>query len=103
MSMGAEEFYVQLEGPATLADYHQLMDDRPVKFTPEQVGYTPRPKFKETCDACVHWFKSPAAKRAVCEIMRPRSESESVAPYGWCRFWTEDYRNFPLLDKETSQ
>lgn len=103
MSMGAEEFYVQLEGPATLADYHQLMDDRPVKFTPEQVSYSPKPKYAQVCDDCVHFFRGKTAKRNVCEIMRPTSDTESVAPCGWCRFYTNDYRTFPLIDKETSQ
>lgn len=100
MSDSNARFYIELDGPATLSDYHEVMEDRPMKFTPEQVGYSPKPKFKEVCDDCVHFFRGRAAKRNVCEIMRPHSETESVAPCGYCRFWTNDYVTFPLADKE---
>ena len=84
---------------ATLADYFSIMSDRPDKFTPEQVGYSPRPKFKEVCDDCIHYFRGKVAKRNTCEIMRPTSDTESVAPMGWCWYWNADYKTFPLLDK----
>lgn len=104
MSTGAEEFYVQLDHDrATMDDYFDTMNDRPLKLTPESVGYSPRPKYPETCIDCVHFFKSKVAHHNVCEVMRPRSESESVSPVGWCRFFTANYRDFPLLDKETAQ
>ena len=83
----------------TLDGYFALMEDRPEKATPVEVGYSPRPQFKEVCDDCVHFFRGKVAKRNTCEIMRPDSETESVAPMGWCWFWSADYKTFPLLDK----
>lgn len=86
----------------TFAEYQEMMNDRPVKATPAQVGYSTKPRFKEVCDDCVHFFRGKAARRNVCEIMRPDSETESVAPMGWCWMWSSDYRTFPLLDKPES-
>lgn len=83
----------------TLDDYFAIMNDRPEKFSPEEVGYSPKPKYKETCDDCAAFFRGKVARRNVCEIMRPNSETESVAPMGWCWFWHSNYIDFPLLDK----
>ena len=84
----------------TIEEYELLMQDRPVKFGPSDVGFSRKPKYSQTCDACVHWFKSPAAKRNTCEIMRPDDGDENVQPFNWCRYWTADYKTFPLLEKE---
>ena len=83
----------------TLTEYHDLMSDRPDKASPDEVGYSPKPKYKETCDDCVHFFRGKVARRNTCEIMRPSSDTESVAPMGWCWFWSDNYTTFPLLDK----
>lgn len=87
---------------ATLEQYHDLMEDRPRKFTPEQAGYETKPVDKHVCRACVHFFRSEAAKRTTCEIMRPENDSENVMPHGWCRFWTGDYKTFPLLHEDAN-
>lgn len=86
----------------TLNDYLEMMADRPVKFTAAEVGYSPKPKYKEVCDDCIHFFRGKTARRNVCEIMRPDSETESVAPMGFCYVWSNDYRTFPLIDKPES-
>lgn len=97
----AAEFTAELDhAQATLDDYHDLMEDRPIKFTAAQCGFSPKPKFKEVCDDCIHFFRGKVAHRNVCEIYRPEDDG-SVAPMGWCRFWTDDYKAFPLIDKET--
>jgi len=95
-----DQFYVQLDGPATIEDYHWLMEQRVLKFRPEDVSYSPQPKHAEVCRTCVHFFKGEAAHRNTCELMRPHSETESVAPCGWCRFHTTDYQTFGIIDKE---
>lgn len=82
---------------ATFDDYLDIMADRPVKLTPAEVLYSPSPKFDQICGECVHFFRSPAAKRTVCEIMRPETDTENVSHVGYCAFWTADYHTFPLL------
>ena len=83
----------------TLEEYDLLMADRPMKFSASQVGYSPKPKYKQVCDDCISFFRGKAARKNTCEIFRPDNE-ETVQPMGWCRFWSNNYRDFPLLDKE---
>lgn len=89
---------------ATLDDYFAIMDDRPTKLTSDQCMYSPSPKYKQTCDDCLHLYRSKISKRIVCEVFRP-TDDNNVSPAGFCAFWTDDWRTFPLLhiltDKET--
>lgn len=89
------------EGKATLREYFRMLEDRPEKFTPEQVGYkekAPRGQ-DEKCWRCAHFYYSAIDLHNVCEIMRPASED--VKPEGACLFWTDDpnFEEHPLLGK----
>ena len=81
----------------TLDDYHELMADRPEKFTQDEVGYSATPRYDQVCGECVHYFRNPATRHTTCEIMRPSSDTENVSHVGWCYYWTGDYKTFPLL------
>ena len=79
---------------ATLAQYKQLMDDRPIKFKPEDVDFR-KDAEGYPCAACVHWFHNPITSSMVCEVMRPEDE---IVPADWtCVFFTRDYETFPKL------
>lgn len=84
---------------ATLEQYYQAMDDRPEKFTPEQVKFAKAPD-SYTCANCVHWFHNPITDSKVCEIMRPDTEDEIVPPDWTCMFWTMDYETFPKMEEQ---
>jgi hypothetical protein len=83
---------------ATLEQYYQLMDSRPVKFTAEEVAFAKAPD-SMTCCNCVHWFHNPITSSMVCEIMRPDTGDEIVAPDWTCMFWTVDYETFPKMEE----
>lgn len=86
------------EGKATLRDYFRMLEDRPEKFTPEQVGYKEKGSRErdERCWSCLHFY---SGFHNVCEIMRP--PNEDVKANGVCLFWTDDpeFENHPLLGK----
>lgn len=83
---------------ATLDDYFEIMNDRPVKLTAEQCMYSPSPRrgHNGVCDDCVHLFRSKVTKHIVCEIFRP-TDDNNVSPAGHCAFFTQDFHNFPSL------
>ena len=81
----------------TLEDYYNLIDDRPAKFTADEVGFR-KAATTAMCASCIHWYRSAGGEHDVCEIMRPENEQ---VPYDWvCRFWTSDGEKFPLLEGE---
>lgn len=96
MADASEFVYITDGRRATFDDYVAVMEDRPTKFTAEQCAYSPTPKFTQTCHGCVHLFRSQVSKRITCEVFRP-ADDNNVSPAGYCAFWTEDYKNFPLL------
>jgi hypothetical protein len=86
----------------TLADYEALVEDRPVKFTPEEVGYQPAPQGSAIrCANCFHYWRRSIDGMAVCEIMRsPEVDEYGVRPDWRCRFQTVDGDSHPLLEPE---
>ena len=80
------------KGPATIEEYHRLLEDRPEKFTGDQVDYRPT-RGQRRCAGCLHFYVG--QQHNVCEIMRP--DDENVQPSWVCDFWTEDMEKFPLL------
>lgn len=83
--------------PATLDDYEQMLEDRPEKFEPEQVGFKQGGgTMGAGCGACVHFFKG--TTRTVCEIVRLPDEAD-IQPTDSCRFYTPDGTAHPLLEE----
>lgn len=90
-------------GKPTFRDYLKILHDRPPKFDAKQVDYrdTSVGEFdrRMDCQACVHFYKSTATGRTVCEIFRPDKDAD--VEYTWtCDFYTPDGVRFPLLPKE---
>lgn len=79
----------------TKREYDELMEDRPKKFTPGEVGYRDAQRGEPCCAGCMHYFVGLVMGRNVCEIMRP--PGEHVEPEYTCRFQTRDGKVFPLL------
>lgn len=80
---------------ATLADYDEVMGDRPYKLDQHAADYRKAVRDEPRCDACVHFFLQLVGGKTVCEIVRPVPE-ERVLPEGTCKFQTPDYEQFPL-------
>lgn len=83
----------------TKQQYDDLLKDRPVKFTPEEVGYTDAGDSAMRCSTCRHYYLRQIDQFAVCEILRSDEiDDEGINP-GWrCRFWTIDGERLPLLE-----
>lgn len=81
----------------TKAEYDKLLDDRPRKFGPGEVGFQVRSDDAHVCCGCIHWFANAARGAAVCEILRLPGEQD-IPPQARCRFWTPDGEWYPLLD-----
>lgn len=81
---------------ASRDEYEALIDNRPRKFSPAEVGFVEKSDDAHLCCGCIHWFINPARGSAVCEIMRPEPERD-VPPQARCRFWTPDGEWYPLL------
>jgi hypothetical protein len=75
-------------------DYESLLEDKPYKFSAESVGYSAGTG-AERCIRCIHFYEGRAAKRAVCEIMRPEDDA-NVKPEWKCTFFTTDGKAYPL-------
>lgn len=84
---------------AGMEEYDALLEDRPAKLSPAQAGFVRGggENNEYPCDHCVHWFVGPAAKRSVCEIVRPDDGNEDVEEHDHCRFWTKDLEAYPAL------
>jgi hypothetical protein len=84
---------------ATFEQYQKLIEDRPEKFTPEEVHFRKATVYEPKCAGCLHWFFSPMRADSVCEIMRPDTgDSETVPSWFTCKFQTSDGKDFPLLE-----
>jgi hypothetical protein len=90
---------------ATLNDYLELIEDRPRKFTPAEVGYVEAPEGSAiTCNGCLHYYRRGIDGHSTCEIMRDeRTDREGVRPDWRCRFQTVDGSSWPLVDAPTDQ
>ena len=82
----------------TLEDYQEMVADRPEKFAPEEVDYDDSDG-PERCARCIHFYRSEAAERTTCEVMRPEDD-EDVNPAYRCQFFTVYGQKFPMLDAE---
>jgi hypothetical protein len=88
----------------TINRYEELLDDRPVKFTEEEVGYGPAPEGSGfTCNSCRHYYRRGVDGFTVCEIMRSeRTDVEGVLPDWRCIFQNTDGSVFHFLPSEDS-
>lgn len=81
-------------------EYEALLEDRPRKFGPEEVGFVETPDdVQAVCCACIHWFSNPARMNTVCEIMRLEPERD-VPPLARCLWWTPDGKWYPLQEAQ---
>lgn len=82
----------------SLSEYHALVEDRPIKFSAEEVEYTKDAEGKnEICFKCIHYFRRTTDDFAVCEIFRSDETDEGgVKPDAACIFQTSDGEHFPL-------
>lgn len=83
---------------ATLADYDEVMGDRPYKLDQKAASYGPATS-DHRCDRCMHFFLRKTDGMAVCEIVRPiPPDQEEILPEFRCKFFTEDGEDFPLYE-----
>lgn len=82
----------------TLDAYERLMQNRPLKFSADEVDYR-EAKDEENCANCLHLYKRQLDGYAVCEIFRDgEGENEEPIKDDWvCSFHTQDGETFPLL------
>jgi len=83
--------------PASLEDYEHLLEDRPRKFSPAEVGFQKDKTGLYPCLSCVHFYIGMAMEHNVCEIMRP--EDEQIPWDFTCQFHTMDGKTFPKMEK----
>ena len=85
----------------TLAVYDDIVADRPVKLSAEEVEYGPAPEGSAMrCGACWHLYRRATDGFAVCEIFRsPEVDREGIDPAYRCKFHTVDGDVFPLMEE----
>lgn len=85
----------------TLEEYRELVEDRPLKWTAEDVGYRRAESGEPACKRCKHFFERRLDKFGVCEIFRSEdTDEEGVDPNWTCSFNTLDMKKFPLLEEK---
>jgi hypothetical protein len=91
-----------MDEPVNREEYEDLVQERPRKFTPEEVGYEEAPEGSSIrCAGCFHYYRRAVDGLAVCEIMRSdETDTKGVEPEWRCRFQTVDGDSFPLLEEE---
>jgi hypothetical protein len=81
---------------ATMAEYKELMTERPRKLTTEQVNYR-RADGDMICAKCFHFYERRIDDRGTCELFRsPETDEDGVKPYFTCDFFSPDGEEFPL-------
>jgi hypothetical protein len=85
----------------TLDEYHELIADRVVKVTPEEVGYEAAPEGSALrCAGCLNYYRRSIDNFAVCQIMRSEeTDVRGVHPDWRCQFFTVDDDVFPLYEE----
>jgi hypothetical protein len=85
-----------------LDEYAELIEERPRKFTPEEVGYVEAPEGSAIrCAGCLHYYRRAIDGFATCEIMRSdETDRSGVEPDYRCQFQTVDGVVFPLMEDE---
>lgn len=84
------------EEKPSLEEYEKLVEERPRKWSAEQVNYRPGdgPEF---CKGCRHFYERRLDRFGVCEVFRSKeTDEEGVQPNFVCDWWTQDGRKFPL-------
>ena len=86
----------------TRQDVKKIIEDRPWKFSAEDVGYTAAPEGSVMrCASCLRYFRRAIDGHATCEIFRSEEVDEhGVDPAYRCSFFTVDGDIFPLLEEE---
>lgn len=86
----------------SLEQYDQLVADRPIKYSPEEVGYQAAPEGSAIrCAGCFHFYQRATDHFGVCEIMRSEeTDTEGVRPDWRCQFQTVDGEVHPLLEED---
>jgi len=77
--------------------YLRVVENRPFKFSDDEVGYTPG-EGDHVCSRCIHFFTRNVDSFHTCEIFRPDDDDAVLAAYR-CDFWTDDGEEFPLLEE----
>ena len=75
--------------------YERLLDNRPFKFSGEEVSYRVGDK-ERSCAKCVHLFTRGVDGFHTCEVFRPDDDESVIANYV-CDFFTDDNEEHPLL------
>ncbi len=85
----------------TLADYQELLKDRPFKWTDKDVAYRDADSFDMRCERCFHFYERRKDRFSVCEIMRSgKTDQVGVNPDYVCDFFSPDGNKFPLIKGE---
>ncbi len=89
----------------SLSDYLKMLEDRPVKFTPDEVGYGKAPEGSAMrCGICHHFYRRATDGFSTCEIMRSEeTDAKGVEPHYRCMFYTLDAMVHPLLEEEPAK
>jgi hypothetical protein len=88
---------------ATFKEYLALCEDRPEKFSAEEVNYRKCEDVGNECEHCFRFYQQVAGeKRTTCEIFRPDGE-ESVEPEYVCDFFSRDGSEYPYHETSSSQ
>jgi hypothetical protein len=72
-----------------------MIEERPRKFSPEDVEYRESEEIWRRCLRCIHFFERKSDRYCTCEIMRPEKDSP-VDPDYVCSLFTKDGEEFPL-------
>lgn len=89
-------------GKVTPVDVAALMEDRPRKLLPEQVGYAPAPQGSEMrCGSCFHMYRRMIDNFGVCELVRPENDEE-IKPHYRCELYSIDGDVMPFMESEES-
>lgn len=75
----------------------ELMNDRPRKLLPEQVGYGPAPEGSAIrCGGCFHMYRRVIDNYGVCELVRPENDEE-IQPHFRCGLFSVEGDVMPLM------
>ena len=82
----------------TLQEYRDLVEDRPDKWTADEVNYRPADD-RRRCSRCLHFYERRIDALGVCELFRSdETDDKGVLPNWVCDFFTRDGETFPLRD-----
>lgn len=82
----------------TREEVNALMDDRPEKFSPEEVNYQEAPQGSAMrCAACFHMYRRATDNHTVCELIRSEEiDEEGINPAWRCTWFSADGDVAPL-------